>query len=167
MGINTAMKPKPYLLTSEGYARLSSELHELRTAGREKLAERLHHAFQDGQDDDFVDNAELEAARHEQSFLEGRIQDLETILSNYQLIDDLKISKDIVGVGARVTVKEDGFDDEEMYQLVGPAEADPAQGRISDESPLGRALIGSKKGDKVRANAPNGLITFKVVKIEY
>ena len=167
MGINNAMKPKPYLLTSEGYARLSNELNQLRTTGREKLAERLHLAFQDGQDDDFVDNAELEAARHEQAFLEGRIQDLETILSNYQLIDDLKISKDVVGVGARITVVEDGFDDEEVYQLVGPAEADPAQGRISDESPLGRALLGAKKGAKVRANAPNGLIEFRVVKIEY
>lgn len=139
----------------------------MRTAGRERLAERLHLAFQDGQDDDFVDNAELEAARHEQSFLEGRIQDLELILSNYQLIDDLQISKDIVGVGARVTVIEEGFDDEEKYQLVGPAEADPADGRISDESPLGRAIIGRKVGDKVRVNAPNGVTEFKIARIEY
>lgn len=163
------MKPKPYLLTSEGLNRLSSELNTLRTEGREKLAERLHQAFQDGQDDDFVDNAELEAARHEQSFLEGRIQELESILSNYQLISELKVKKNVVGIGAKVTLVEDGFEDEdpEVYMLVGPAEANPIEGRISDESPLGRALLGSKKGAIVRVSAPNGLIEFRVQKIEY
>lgn len=161
------MKSKPYLLTSEGLERLTNKLHELKTTGREKLAERLHQAFQDGQDDDFVDNAELEAARHEQSIMEGQIQDLEAILSNYQLIDDLEVDKHSVNIGARVTVIEDGFDEEEVYQLVGAAEADPIEGRISNESPLGRSLLGSKIGDIVRVSAPNGLIEFRVKKIEY
>ncbi|MCB0036212.1 MAG: transcription elongation factor GreA [Anaerolineales bacterium] len=161
------MKPKPYLLTSEGLERLTNKLNELKTSGREKLAERLHQAFQDGQDDDFVDNAELEAARHEQSIMEGQIQDLEAILSNYQLIDDLEVDKHSVNIGARVTVVEDGFDEEEVYQLVGAAEADPIEGRISNESPLGRSLLGSKIGDMVRVSAPNGLIEFRVKKIEY
>ncbi len=161
------MKSKPYLLTSEGLERLTHKLNELKTTGREKLAERLHQAFQDGQDDDFVDNAELEAARHEQSIMEGQIQDLEAILSNYQLIDDLEVDKHSVNIGARVTVVEDGFDEEEVYQLVGAAEADPIEGRISNESPLGRSLLGSKIGDVVRVSAPNGLIEFRVKKIEY
>lgn len=161
------MKPKPYLLTSDGLQRLMDELHDLKTNGREKLAERLHLAFQDGQDDDFVDNAELEAARHEQAFMEGRIQELEMILSNYQLIDNLEVAKDRVNIGARITVVEDGFDEEEIYQLVGAAEANPAEGRISNESPLGKALVGSKVGDIVRVSAPNGLIEFRVKKITY
>jgi transcription elongation factor GreA len=79
---------KPHLLTEEGLQKLTEELNRLRTTGREEVAERLHHAFEDGQDDDFVDNAELEAARNAQSFLEGRIQELEEILNNYQLITD-------------------------------------------------------------------------------
>ena len=158
---------KPYLLTNEGLNRLSEELHQLKTKGREKLAERLHSALQDGQDDDFVDNAELEAARHDQSFLESRILDLEGILSNYELIDDMKVKKGVVNLGARVTVVEDGFDEEEVYQIVGPAEANPIEGRISNESPLGQALLGTKKGDVVKISAPNGDIAFRVKKIKY
>ena len=161
------MVKKPYLLTKEGLERLTAELHQLRTEGRERLAERLHMALQDGQDDDFIDNAELEAARHEQSFLEGRIQELEKILSNYELIGQHAIDKDKVGIGARVTVSEVGLDEEETYFLVGPAEADPVEGRISNESPLGRALIGQKKGEVVAIQAPNGKIEFKIIKIAY
>jgi transcription elongation factor GreA len=160
-------KPASYLLTREGLARLTDELHELKTAGREKLAERLKLAFEDGQDDDFVDNAELEAARNDQSFMEGRIQDLEQILSNYQLIDELDVARDVVNIGARVTIVEDGYDDEEEYLLVGAAEADVIQGRISNESPLGIALQGAKVGDKVKVKAPNGQTLFQVKQIAY
>ncbi len=157
---------KPHLLTQEGLDKLTSELERLRTEGRERVADRLHRAFQDGQDDDFVENAELEAARHEQAFLEGRIQELEDILKNYKLIDDNNGDPhDSVRVGDWVTVSEEGFDDEERYHLVGAAEADPANGRISNESPLGVALLGKKVGDTVRVNAPNGLLEFRVVKI--
>lgn len=157
--------PKPHLLTAEGLERLTKELERLRTEGRERVAERLHRAFEDGQDDDFVDNAELEAARNEQSFLEGRIQELEDILKNYQLIDDSG-EVDIVRVGSYVTVSEEGVEEDETYHLVGAAEADPVDGKISNESPLGKALLGSKIGDVVRVNAPNGVIEFRVVKIE-
>ena len=131
-------------------------------------AERLQRALEDGQDDEFVDNAELDTARHEQAFLEGRIQKLNTILNNYQLIDELKVKKSIISVGAKVTVVETGFEDEEeIYHLVGPAEADPVDGRISNESPLGKALLGKKKGQSVTINAPNGEVEFKVIKISY
>jgi transcription elongation factor GreA len=157
---------KPHLLTPEGLNKLTSELEHLRTAGREKVADRLHRAFQDGQDDDFVENAELEAARNEQAFLEGRIQELEDILKNYQIIDDNNGDPhDTVRVGDWITVSEEGVDDEERYHLVGAAEADPANGRISNESPLGVALLGTKVGEVVRVNAPNGLLEFRVVKI--
>jgi transcription elongation factor GreA len=157
------MISKPHLITPEGLERLTEELDFLRTDAREALADRLHSAFQDGQDDDFVENAELEAARNELSFLEGRIQDLEDILNNYQLIEESSDPHDSVQVGDWVTVVEDGFDEEERYHLVGPAEADPANGRISVESPLGKALLGAKQGQSVTVNAPNGILSFKIV----
>jgi transcription elongation factor GreA len=157
---------KPHLLTAEGLKRLTEELEHLRTDGREAVADRLYHAFQDGQDDDFVENAELEAARNELSFLEGRIQELEDILSNYQLISDTHAPHDAVRVGDWVTVVEEGFDEQERYHLVGAAEADPAAGRISNESPLGKALLGAKVNAIVRVSAPNGIINFRISKIE-
>lgn len=156
---------KPALLTSEGLAKLQEEYERMSTVGREEVADRLHSAFEDGQDDDFVDNAELEAARNAQAFLEGRIQELEDILNNYQIIEEKESSPDIVNIGDRVTIVEDGYDEEERYHLVGAAEADPVEGRISNESPLGRALVGSKVDDSLIVDAPGGLTTFRVVKI--
>lgn len=157
---------KPYLLTNEGVEKLTQELEYLKTVKREEVADRLQSAFEDGQDDDFVENAGLEAARNEQAFTEGRIKELEDILKNYQLIEE-NGSHDTVNVGNWVTIAEDGFaDEEEKYHLVGAAEADPNEGRISNESPLGKALLGAKVGDVVRVNAPNGILEFRVVKIE-
>lgn len=156
---------KPYLLTPEGLQRISDELNHLRTTKREQVAARLQRAMEDGQDDDFVDNAELEAARNEQSFLEGRIIELENIMRNYEIIEEAP-EDGTVRVGSWVTVVEDGEEEEERYHLVGAAEADPTDGRISNESPLGRALVGTKKGDKVTIKAPRGELTFRVVKIE-
>lgn len=157
---------KPALLTAEGLERLTKELEHLRTVGREEVAERLHQAFEDGQDDDFVDNAELEAARNAQAFLEGRIQELEEILTNYQLIEEDDKPTGYVRLGDWVTVVEVGGEEEERYQLVGAMEADPVAGRLSNESPLGRALLGSKIGDTVQVNAPRGITEFRVVSIE-
>jgi transcription elongation factor GreA len=159
------MTTKPHLLTEEGLEKLTQELEHLRTNGRESLADRLHSAFQDGQDDDFVENAELEAARNELSFLEGRIIELEDILSNYQIISETNEPHETVRVGDWVTVVENGSDEEERYHLVGPAEANPVEGRISVESPLGRAMLGSKVGNSVTVNAPNGLLEFRIARI--
>lgn len=157
---------KPILLTPEGLEKIQKEYEHLTTEGREEVASRLHAAFEDGQDDDFVDNAELEAARNAQSFLEGRIVELEDILANYQIItENGSGASDTVKIGDWVTVVEVGFDEEERYHLVGRAEADPAAGRISNESPLGRALLGSKIDDVVTINAPRGVTEFRVVKI--
>lgn len=158
---------KPHLLTEDGLKRLTEELKHLSTVKREEVAERLHSAFEDGQDDDFVENAGLEAARNEQAFLEGRIQELTDILANYQIIGD---SDDhghgFVRVGDWVTIMEVDFDEEERYHIVGAAEADPAMGRISNESPLGKALMGAKVGETIRVDAPNGIIEFEIVQIE-
>jgi len=156
---------KPALLTPEGLEKLQNEYKQLTTVGREDVADRLHQAFADGQDDDFVDNAELEAARNAQSFLEGRILELEDILGNYKIIEGNGDTPDIINIGDWVTVIEDGYDEDERYHLVGAAEADPSEGRISNESPLGRALIGAKVGDTVEINAPGGITHFRVVKI--
>jgi transcription elongation factor GreA len=160
------MKLKPHLLTSDGLEKLTKEFEHLTKIGREEVAERLQRAFEDGQDDDFVDNAELEAARNAQSFLEGRIKELEEILKNYQLIDDNGDPHDAVRIGDWVTVTENGYEEEERYHLVGAAEANPTEGRISNESPLGKALLGTKVGDTVRVNAPRGILEFRVVKID-
>lgn len=160
-----ANRSKPHLLTPEGLERLKAELKRLRTEGRQRIAERLESAFADGQDDEFVDNAELEAARNEQSFLEGRILELEEILGNYQLIEE-NGPHDAVKVGDWVTVVEQDSEEEERYHLVGPAEADPVEGRISNESPLGKALLGAKIGEEVQVNAPNGLTSFRIANIE-
>ncbi len=157
---------KPTLLTAEGLERLTKELEHQRTKGREEVADRLHRAFEDGQDDDFVDNAELEAARNEQAFLEGRIQELEDILNNYQLIDEDMAPHDRVKLGDWITVIEVGESEEERYQLVGPLEANPVEGRISNESPLGKVLLGVKVGEVVRVNAPRGVTEFQVLRVE-
>lgn len=156
---------KPHLITAEGLRKLTGELNYLRKDAREAIADRLHNAFQDGQDDDFVENAELEAARNELSFLERRIVDLEDILNNYQLIVESSEYHESVRIGDWITVVEEGFDEDERYHLVGPAEADPTDGRISVESPLGKALLGARVGELVKVNAPNGLLEFKIVAI--
>lgn len=163
------MTNKPHLITKDGLVRLEKDLHRLETVEREKVAERLTAAFDDGQDDEFVDNAELEAARRAQAFLEGRILEIREILSNHTLIDeDDGTPHDFVRVGDWVTIVEEDDEDEfeEKYHLVGPAEADPSEGRISNESPLGKALLGQKVNDLIRVNAPNGIITFRIIKIE-
>ena len=156
---------KPTLLTEEGLQRLTEELEYLTTVKREEIAERLHAAFEDGQDDDFVENAGLEAARNDQAFLEGRIQELEDILKNYEIIKEPN-GADSVRIGSWVTISEEGYDEEERYHLVGPAEANPDESRISNESPLGRALLGAKVGDVVQVNSPNGILEFRILKIE-
>ncbi len=157
---------KPTLLTAEGLERLTKELEHLRTKGREEVAERLHQAFEDGQDDDFVDNAELEASRNAQAFLEGRIAELDEILNNYQLINEDMAPHDRVKLGDWITVTEVGSNEPERYQLVGPLEADPVEGRISNESPLGKVLLGVKVGETVRVNAPRGVTEFQVLRVE-
>ena len=151
-------------LTREGLQKLEEELEHLRTVRRQEVAQRLHEAMEGG---DIQENAEYEDARNERAFVEGRIMTLETILMNATLIEGGGPT-DHVGLGSRVTVIEVNGEEEEpeCYHVVGSAEADPMDGRISNESPLGRALMGSKVGGTVTVNAPAGLIKFKIVAIE-
>jgi transcription elongation factor GreA len=148
-------------LTSEGYDRLEGELHRLRKVKRQEVARRLHEALTEG---DILENAELEDARNEQAFVEGRILTLETILRNAIIIEE-NGPRDSVGLGSRVTVVE-GDEPPETYHIVGSAEADPIKGLISNESPLGQALMGRKVGETATVNAPAGLLVFEVVDIQ-
>jgi transcription elongation factor GreA len=147
-------------LTREGLKKLEEELEFLRTTRRAQVAERLHNAQEDGE---LIENAEYEDAKNEQAFVEGRILTLETMLSNAVIIEE-QGSTDVVSLGSRVTVKETGNSTEE-YLLVGAAEADPKHGRISNESPLGRALVGRRVGDEVKVQAPAGALSFRIMKI--
>ncbi len=152
-----------HYLTPEGARELREELEHLKNVKRPDLAARLRHAIQQG---DLSENADYHAAKEEQGFLEGRILELERLLRDSIILDESSQNIGRVRLGVKVTVVEQGLDDHEVFQLVGRAEANPAQGKISNESPLGRALIGRKVGDIVRIAAPGGETVFKVVKIE-
>lgn len=149
-------------LTREGYEKLQEELDFLRTDKREQIAVRLHEAIEGGE---LLDNAELEAAKNEQAFVEGRIKELEILLATARVIDDKTIQPGCVQIGSKVVIQEDGSKDKEEYTLVGAAEADPANGKISNESPLGKAIFNHKEGDKVQVDAPAGAFMVKVLKV--
>jgi len=151
--------PSSYL-TREGFERLQKELDYLRTEKRIDVANRLREALEDGE---LIENAELEAAKNEQSFVEGRIKELEILLSNAHLIEETNHT-DSIQVGSRVKLQEEGYDPEE-YVIVGAAEADPRLGRISNESPLGKALLNKKAGDKVKVEAPGGEFEIEILSI--
>jgi transcription elongation factor GreA len=154
------MSSQPSYLTPEGAARLREELAELQGPRREELAKRLRSAIQMG---DLSENADYHKAKEDQGFLEGRIKDIEAILRSAVIIE--KTAGDSVTIGSHVTIQEEGFPPE-TYHLVGPTEADPRSGKISHESPIGKALLDGKVGDVVKAEAPGGLIEFKILKIE-
>jgi len=147
-------------LTPEGEIKLRAELAELTGPRREELSKRLRSAIQMG---DLSENADYHKAKEDQAFLEGRIQEIEAILRMAVIIE--KQQSDIVIVGSHVTIQEESFDPE-TFQVVGAKEADPRNGRISNESPIGSALMDHKAGDVVEAETPGGKIKFKIVKVE-
>lgn len=148
-------------LTREGFQKLQEELDFLRSVKREEVAKRLHEAMEGGE---LIEDAEYEAAKNEQAFVEGRIQELQDLLANARVIEQTSKS-DTVQVGSKVTIEEDGASPE-IYMIVGPAEASPRDGRVSNESPLGRALMGHRANDKVRVDAPAGSFNVQIVKVE-
>jgi len=154
------MAQQPTYLTPEGEKKLKAELAELTGPRREELALRLRSAIQMG---DLSENADYHKAKEDQAFLEGRIQEIEAVLRMATIIE--KTQSDVVTVGSHVTVQEGDFDPE-VYDLVGAKEADPRNGKISNESPIGRALLDHKVGDVVEAETPGGKIKFKILKIE-
>ena len=154
------MTQQTHYLTPEGEAKLRVELKELTGPRREELAKRLRSAIQMG---DLSENADYHKAKEDQAFLEGRIQELEAILRTATIVE--KKQSDMVEVGARVTIQEEDYDPETFY-LVGATEADPRNGKISNESPFGKALLNHKVGDVVEAETPGGKVKLKILKIE-
>jgi transcription elongation factor GreA len=149
-------------LTAEGAEKLQKELTELKGPRRDALAVRLRFAIQQG---DLSENADYIQAKEEQGFLEGRIHELDSILKNVVIIEKNKDNLEQVNIGSHITIQEEDFDPETWY-LVGPNEADPKNGKISHESPIGKALVGHKPGDTVEVTTPAGKIHLKILKIE-
>ena len=153
----------PIYMTRDGYEKLQQELEYLRTTRRMEVARRLQEALEDG--DAGVDaDAECDAARNEQAFVEGRIQELELLLANARIITEDK-KNDTVQIGSKVTIQEGNLEPE-SYTIVGVVEADPRNGYISNESPIGAALLNHKEGDAVTVHAPNGDYMVKILKVE-
>jgi transcription elongation factor GreA len=148
-------------LTREGYRKLQEELDNLRTSKRQEIAERLHDAMDGGE---LIENAEYEAAKNEQAFVEGRIKELEILLATARVIDENPPTAESVQVGSTVTIQEEGADPE-IYTIVGAAEANPAAGRVSNESPLGKALLNHKVGERVQVDAPAGSFLVTISKV--
>lgn len=152
----------PSFLTQEGYDKLKSELEILLSEKRQEVAERLREAL-DGSPLGVDADVEVEAAKNAQAFVEGRIQYLQSILAQAEIVDDLS-KTDVVQIGTKVTIETDEKE-KETYYVVGRAESDPLEGKISYESPLGSALVGHSKGETVDVQAPGGVFTVKILKI--
>lgn len=155
------MQDKVVYLTREGKQRFAAELHELQTVRRHEVEDRIRRAKEFS---DTVDNAEYDEAKTEQSFVEGRIQELERLLASAKLIEEPTTKADYVRMGTHIKVV-DTEGEEETYYLVGSHEADPRKGLISNESPIGRSLIGKKVGDEVTVVAPAGSFNLKILDI--
>ena len=157
------MVQQPQYLTAEGLQNLEKRLKKLKEVRRPEVAERLRQAMEEG--GDLTENAEYLDAKNEQAFVEGEIVRLENILSSAQLIEDNGDS-DVVRIGSRVTVVDQETKETDIYHLVGSAEANPREGKISIESPLGKALMGAKVRAKVKVDAPDGELVFRIKAID-
>ena len=158
------MSEEVYYLTQQGQEKHEQRLYFLRSVRRQEVAERLRLALEEG--GELVENAEYEDAKNEQAFVEGEIMRLEMILRNARLIEEDAAAKHIVSLGDKVTIQEKGTEHIEVYHLVGAAEANPREGKISHKSPLGRALMDHNVGDEVVVQAPDGDILFEIKGIE-
>lgn len=150
-------------LTKEGFQKLQEELEYLRTTKRMAVAARLHEAMEGGE---LIENAEYEAAKNEQAFVEGRIQELELLLATAKIIEENGKGKksDIIQVGSKVTIKEGNFE-AETFTIVGATEANPREGKISNESPIGKSILGHKMGETVKVETPGGTYNVKIIKL--
>lgn len=155
------MAEKPIFLTPEGRTKLEAELQHLVTVRRSEVAERIHSAKEEG---DIMENSAYDEAKNEQAFVEGRIMTIEQMLKNAVMIGSTRATGS-VGLGSVVTVLERGADDEDVFHIVGSAEADPTKGRISNESPVGKALLGKRPGDEVQVKIPDGVRYLKIKEI--
>jgi transcription elongation factor GreA len=154
---------KEVIMTPEGYAQLSERLENLSTVKRREVAERIKHAREFG---DITENSEYDDAKNEQAMLEQEIAKLEERLAHARVIEADEISTDVVGIGTRVRLRDIDANETIEYTIVGSAEANPAEHRLSNESPVGRAIMGRKKGETVEVAAPRGKLKFKIMDIK-
>ena len=154
---------EPMVITSAGLKKLEDELEYLITLRRKEIAESIKQARDYG---DLSENSEYDEAKNEQAVVEARITQIETMLKNVKVVDEKDFDADVVSVGSRVTVHDAEFDEDVTYTLVGPTEADPANDKISYESPVGKALLGKRKGEAIVVTTPGGEISLKVLEIE-
>ena len=157
------MADKKVVLTYEGLKKREEELEELKTVRRKEVAEKIKEARGQG---DLSENAEYDAAKEEQAEIEARIVLLEKMLRNAEVIDEEEVSSDKISVGCKVKLYDIEFEEEVEYIIVGSAEADPMEGRISNESPVGAGLIGHSVGEEVTIEVPDGDIVFKILEIK-
>src|SRR3712207_2077369 len=153
---------KQYIMTAEGVKKLEDELEYLKTTKRREITEKIKVALSYG---DLSENSEYDEAKNEQAFVEGRIVQLENMLRNANVVDESEISLDAVSVGSIVKVKDYDFDEIIDFHIVGSAEADPMENKISNESPVGSALIGKKVGDVINVPVPDGISKFEILEI--
>ncbi len=156
------MSAKEVVLTYEGLKKLEEELEFLRGSKRKEVAERIKQALSFG---DISENSEYDEAKNEQAQVEGRIVQLELMLKNAKLIDEDEVKTDVVSLGSKVKLYDMEFDEEIVYHIVGSTEANPMKSKISNESPVGAALIGHKKDDVIEVMVPDGTIKFKILDI--
>jgi transcription elongation factor GreA len=157
------MAEKQIILTAEGLKKIEQKLDYLKSVRRRDVAERIKQAIEFG---DISENSEYEDAKNEQAFIEGEVLTLEKMLRNAKLIDEDEISADVVTIGSTVILKDLEFGDELEYTIVGSAEADPTEFRISNESPVGEAILGRKVGSVVEVNVPAGSLKYEIVNIK-
>lgn len=156
------MGDREVLLTPDGLSKLEKELEELKTVRRREVAARIKQAIEFG---DISENSEYDDAKNEQAFIEGRIVSLEKMLRNARVIDEEEVDTETVTVGTKVKLKDLELNEEFEYTLVGSAEADPASARISNESPVGRSIMGQRVGTVVEVDAPMGTLKYEILEI--
>lgn len=156
------MAEKEVILTTEGLLKLEQELENLKSVKRREVAERIKQAIEFG---DISENSEYEDAKNEQAFIEGRIITLEKMLRNAKVIEPVDSDADTVHIGAKILLKDMEYGDEFSYTVVGSAEADPANNKISYESPVGRAILGKREGETVEVNVPAGKLLYQIIEV--
>ena len=155
-------KQQAIMLTNEGLQNYEKELEHLKPVERKEIAEKIKVARSFG---DLSENSEYDEAKNEQAMIEARIAEIEAILKNAQIIDESELTNEHIHIGSKVKVHDFDFDDDIEYQIIGSGEADPFNGKLSDESPVGSALIGHKVGDVVEVNTPDGTVKFEILEI--
>lgn len=156
------MEEKKNILTYSGLKKLEDELNDLKVNRRKEIAEKIKEAREQG---DLSENAEYDAAKDEQRDIEARIEEIERILKNAEVVDEDEMDPNVIGVGCKVVLHDIEYDEDVEFALVGSTETDSLEGKISNESPLGRALLGARMGDVVDVEAPSGIMQYEVINI--